>query len=265
MNDRVKFYFSVITNIIKEKNATILICCGGELDKNTFKLAGFENVIISNLDNRIVGNEFLPYTYKYEDILSLSFEDESFDYTVVHDGIHHTRSPHKSITEMYRVAKKGIICIESRDSLIMRLSAKIGLSQEYEHAAVYYNDCKYGGVNNTEIPNYVYRWSERDVEKTINSYAPYAKHNFTYQYGSAYPSIPEEEKKNKLKLLFLNIMQPFFWVFVKLFRKQQNLFAFFIKKPIIPDMLFPWLEIDENQNMVFHKNWGDQKYKGKEY
>ena len=59
-------------------------------------------------------------------------------------------------------------------------------------------------------------------------------------------------------------MQPFFWVFTKLFRKQQNLFAFYIEKPIIPDLLFPWLEIDENQNIVFNKNWGDQKYESEE-
>ena len=38
MNDRNRFYFSVITKFIKEKNASILICCGGELDENTFKL-----------------------------------------------------------------------------------------------------------------------------------------------------------------------------------------------------------------------------------
>ena len=264
MNDREKFYYSVITKIIKDKNATVLICCGGELDKNTFKLAGFNNVTISNLDDRIVGSEFLPYNYKYEDIISLSFNNDSFDYTVVHDGIHHTSLPHKSITEMYRVAKKGVVCIESRDSLLIRIFSKFGLIQEYEHSAVYYNDCQYGGVNNTEIPNYVYRWTERDVEKTINSFAPHAKNNFNYEYGSAYPQITEKENNNRFKLLFLKLIQPLYWVLIKIFRKQQNLFAFYIEKPVITDSLHPWLEIDEKQNIIFNKNWGNHKYRSEE-
>jgi hypothetical protein len=30
----------------------------------------------------------------------------------------------------------------------------------------------YGGVKNTPIPNYVYLWTEREVTKTISSFAP---------------------------------------------------------------------------------------------
>ena len=26
-------------------------------------------------------------------------------------------------------------------------------------------------------------------------------------------------------------------------------------------MLFPWLKVDENQNIVFNRSWGDQNYK----
>lgn len=261
MDSRETFYLKVISEMIVDKDASILICCGGDIDKIIFELAGFKNVTISNLDERMVGNEFLPFKYEHEDIISLSFEDETFDYIIVRDGIHHTRSPHKSITEMYRVARKGVLCIESRDSFTLRLLCKFGLSIEYEHAAVYYNDCKYGGVNNTEIPNYVYRWTERDVKKTISSYAPYAKHRYAYRYGTAFPSIPDEEKKNGLKLLILNMMLPFYWVFIKFFRNQQNLFAFYIEKPTLPDMLFPWLKFNENQNIVFNKYWGDRTYK----
>ena len=261
MDNRETFYLSVISELIVGKDATILVCCGGSVDKKILELAGFNNVIISNLDDRMEGNEFLPYKYKHEDITSLSFDDDSFDYVIARDSIHHTREPHKSIIEMYRVAKKGILCIESRDSFIMQIIVGLRLSQDYEHAAVYYNDCKYGGVNNTEIPNYVYRWTEREVEKTIQSYAPSAKHNFIYKYGTSYPSIPKEEKNNRLKLLFLNVMQPLYWVFTKIFSKQQNLFAFYVEVPNISNMLFPWLKVDENQNIVFNRSWGDQNYK----
>jgi len=261
MNSKQTFYLSVISELIVKKDVTILVCCGGDTDKKIFELAGFNNVTISNLDDKMVGDEFLPYKYKYEDITSLSFDNNSFDYVITRNGIHHTSLPHKSIIEMYRVAKKGIICLESRDSFIMRVLTKLGLTLEYEHATVYYNDCKYGDVNNTEIPNYVFRWTEREIEKTIKSYAPYAKHHFKYKYGTAFPSIPKQEKNNRFKLLFMNLMQPLYWVFTKIFTRQQNLFAFYIEMPNLSNMIFPWLVFDKNHDIVFNKHWGDQTYK----
>ncbi len=51
--------------------------------------------------------------------------------------------------------KIGILAFEARDSLLMRIVTKLNLAQEYEHAAVFYNNCSHGGVNNTQIPNYV--------------------------------------------------------------------------------------------------------------
>jgi hypothetical protein len=51
-------------------------------------------------------------------------------------------------------------------------------------------------------------------------------------------------------------------VFVKLFPKQQNLFAIHVKKPAFPDALYPWLSFDEKEKKVtFNKEWGDQLYK----
>jgi hypothetical protein len=96
----------------------------------------------------------------------------------------------------------------------MRLFEKLKFVQTYEHAAVFYNDCRYGGVNNTDIPNYIYRWSERDVEKTINVYAPYADHNFFYSYSTAFPCTPDLEKKGIIKYVFLKLAKPFYWLFV---------------------------------------------------
>ena len=137
----------------------------------------------------------------------------------------------------------------------------MGISQAYEHSAVYYNDSKYGGVNNSEIPNYVYRWTERDVYKTISSYAPYAKHKFLFKYGSSFPAIPKEENKNTFKLIILYLMIPIYWIFVKLFRKQQNLFAFYIEKPSIPKMLFNWIKYENNNTIKFNKEWANKIYK----
>jgi SAM-dependent methyltransferase len=261
MNDRGRFYLSVVSEMIEEETASILVCGGGILDKTVFLSAGFTNVTISNLDDRINGDKYLPYNYKYENAEHLSFENEAFDFVVTHAVIHHASSPHKVLTEMYRVAKKGVLAFEARDSFIIHILQKLNITPHYEHVAVYGNDCKYGGVNNTAIPNYIYRWTEREIEKTIKSFAPHVKHSFVFRYSTAFPCCPALEKKSKLKILFLNSMRPFFWIFTKCFPKQQNLFAFFIPKPLLPNMLHPWLKYDTALNVIFDKEWGDRKYR----
>jgi SAM-dependent methyltransferase len=246
---------------ITDTNASILICGGGMLDKTVFELAGYQNVTISNIDSRMQGNEYAPFKWAFENAASLTYENNAFDYVVIHAAIHHSSTPHKVLTEMYRVAKKGVLCFEARDSAIMRLMEWLKLVQVYEHAAVFYNDCKYGGVDNTEIPNFIYRWTEREIEKTIKAYAPYALHNFYYKYGTSLPCTPETEKKGQIKYILLKILQPFFWLFTKIFKKQQNLFSFFIEKPKIPDALFPWLYISDKDNyIVFNKSWAENRY-----
>ena len=260
MDDREEFYRRVINRRIQDKNSSILVCGGGSLDKNVLESSGYTNVLISNLDERMSGSEFAPFEWKYENAESLSFEDGTFDYVVIHAAIHHASSPHRVLTEMYRVARKGIIAIEARDSIVMRLFEKFGFVQTYEHAAVFYNDSRYGGMNNTDIPNYIYRWNEREVEKTIRVYAPYADHNFVYDYGTAFPCTPVLEKKGIIKYVLLKMMEPFYWLFAKLFPKQQNLFCFYIEKPSLPDALFPWLLFHEGK-IGFNKEWGSRKYK----
>jgi ubiquinone/menaquinone biosynthesis C-methylase UbiE len=256
------FYSNVVRDAISDKNASILVCGGEQIDKDILEKAGFTDVTISGLDTRMKSDSFAPFKWKYENAESLSFDAGSFDYVIIHDAIHHTSSPHRVLTEMYRVARKGLLAFESRDSVIMRFLEKFGFTQTYENASVYYNNCIYGGVNNTDIPNFIYRWTEREIEKTIQSYSPCCKHKFVYRYGNSFPSTPELKDKGKIKMNILNFMRPFYYILVKLFPKQQNLFAFYVEKPVIPDSLFPWLIFDDKENkVIFNRAWGDHKYK----
>jgi SAM-dependent methyltransferase len=264
MEERVEFYKKIVQEQIKSKTASILVCGGGFLDKTVFEELGFQDVTISNLDTRIGANDYAPFKWRFENAEALSFEDASFDYVVIHAAIHHASVPHKLLTEMYRVAKIGLLAFESRDSLTMRILERFNMTQVYEHAAVYFNDCQFGGRNNTDIPNFVYRWTEREVEKTIQTYAPYFQHKFIYKYGTAFPCTPELESKGALKTVILTVARPFYWLFTKIFVKQQNLFAFYVGKPIPQVALFPWLRIDENGQIKFNKSWGDTKYKSQQ-
>ena len=262
MNNRETFYRNVMEELITDKTSSVLVCGGGQLDRDTLQNAGFVNATISNLDQRMSASEYAPYKWQSENAEKLSFSDASFDYVIVHAAIHHASSPHRVLTEMYRVAKSGLLAVESRDSLTMRLLEFCGLVQRYEHSAVYFNDCRYGGVNNSSIPNYVYRWTEREIEKTVNSYAPHRKHKFIYRYGTDIPCTPALEKHSTIRRLVLKTMQPLFWLFTRIFPKQQNLMAFYIDKTDSDDSIFPWLKIDKTNNTLhFDKGWGDKKYR----
>lgn len=262
MNDRVSFYKKVVGNLIQDRSSSILVCGAGSLDRSVFLGLGFTNVTISNLDTRIGPNVYEPFKWKFENAESLSYQDDSFDYVVIHAAIHHASLPHKLLTEMYRVSKKAILGFESRDSLTMRILEKFNLTQVYEHAAVYYNDCLYGGRNNSDIPNFVYRWTEREIEKTIQTFSPFYNHRYKYEYGTAFPCTPELESNGTSKTIFLKLARPAYKIFIKLFPKQQNLFAFYVEKPNDKTDIFPWLKLDALGKIRFNKEWGDIRYGG---
>ena len=256
---RLLFYRDCINEFIKPKNVSILVIGGGINDKLVFEENGFIDVTISNIDERQSDNEYYPYKHCFQNAENLSYKDNEFDYVTAHATLHHFSSPHRGLTEMYRVSKKGVVVIESRDSWIMRLLIKLNITPAFETAAVYDNNSKYGGVNNTCIPNYIYRWTEHEVEKTIKSYAPYARHNILYRHGSDKPSATKRSK-SLCKKIIINILSPIYNLIVKFFPKQQNLFAFFITKPVIPEDLQPWINF-YNGVMSFNEAWAAKRIK----
>lgn len=238
----------------------ILVGCGGVLDRNTLLHLGFSNVTISNLDTRMKGDEFAPYAWKFEDVENLGYKDEEFDFCIVHDGLHHCQSPHRGLLELYRVAKKGVLVFEPRDTFLSRWGVRLNLGQEYEVAAVFDNRSAYGGVRNSPIPNYVYRWTEREIEKTIASYAPWGRHRFMYFYQMRIPWGRLRMLRNKLQFAMMLVALPALKVVSLLFPRQSNTFGFAILKPSIEHDLQPWLHRENNEIKV-NPSWFSQRYK----
>jgi ubiquinone/menaquinone biosynthesis C-methylase UbiE len=174
------FYAEILRKTGIPRDQSVLVVCGGEFDRNTLLEEGFASVTISNLDERMRGNEFAPYAWSFQDAEGLTYPDGSFDYCVVHAGLHHCASPHRALLEMYRVARRGVLAFEARDSLLMRAAVRANKVPLYEACAVRSHGFRYGGVRNTCVPNYIYRWTESEVEKTIASYAPHAPHRIRY-------------------------------------------------------------------------------------
>lgn len=258
-NKRAFFYRKTIKKWIKNKNANILIIAGGKMDLDVFVELDYKNVTISNLDKRMDENNFLPFKWSVQNVENLTYKDNSFDFVVIHAGLHHCFSPHRALLEMYRVAKIGVILFESRDSLVIRIMEKVGLSQKYEHAAVYSNNGKYGGVQNTDIPNFVYRWTEREIEKIINSYAPFAPHHFHFNYGYDLPRTVQKRKKGKYIMSFVYLLKIFYFLLTRVFPKQQNLFACYIEKDNVKKEHFEWLKYKDGK-YFFNQEWAENYY-----
>jgi len=178
-------------------------------------------------------NQFLDYGFKENinlfksDLRDLMFKDKSFDYTITNATIHHIDLPHKAITELYRVAIKGVLVIESTDSLIMRLATKIKLAEEFEVSSIN-EDKNTGGLLDTAIPNYVYRWTEKEILKLLKSFDPKHINFLNFDYASDLTNF--KTRDNYIENILLKILIIMGKIFFFFFKKQQNCMSIFIDK-----------------------------------
>ena len=261
-NDAKYFYSALIQRLLRSgmlrKDMSVLVICGTAKDKTVFSQLGFTNVTISNLDPRLPVGEFSPYNWSFQDAENLGFPDAHFDFIVVNAGLHHCHSPHRALLEMYRVAKSGILVIEARESLLMKLALALGFAEEYEVCNVVTEGLEFGGVKNSLIPNYVYRWTEREVEKAIASYAPHARHSIEFYYDLKFPFSTLLDR-NPIYLITALALYPLAKAAGKVFPRQSNLFAFAIKKPALPEALVPWLRLEDN-SLALNMPWIRKRY-----
>lgn len=237
---RMQFYLAALKRWIPDPDASILIVGAGRNDFHVMRAAGFENLAFSNLDDRYPVDAFSPYRLRIENAESILAEDNTFDFVVEHDMLHHARRPHTALTEMYRVAKKGLIAIEARDSLTMRVSTALGVSPVYEPAAVAQNGGSNGGVANTGVANFIYRWTEREAQKTLASYDPTGPIETEFHYGWDAPFDLHSAPALKRTVLACALVPH--RLLCKVVPQQGNMFAFFARKRQAGDPVFGWNE-----------------------
>ncbi len=238
MSTRLNFYNSLINKYL-EKNSKILVVGSGLNDLNLFKNSGFTNFTMSSFSSF----EKDGTTFKKIDINKIDEKNDSYDYVVAHACIHHCSKPHSGILEMYRVARKGVLIIEARDSLLMKVMVKLNVAEKYEISAVTHQDeyGDYGGVDNTEIPNYVYRWTENEVEKLISSFNPKYNHVISYNYEFEFENILKKINNKFLKSVISFFLKVNLKMLKFAFKKQSNLFSFFINKELSKKNKHSWI------------------------
>jgi SAM-dependent methyltransferase len=249
-DERKSFYNRVLEQLLEDgtfrRDMSVLVVAGGPADRDAFRSVGFERVTISNVDESVAAEELAPYEWSYQDAENIDLPDASVDIAVVSAGLHHCRSPHRALLELYRVARVAALALESRDSALMRIAVKLGAVDDYELAAVAAHGLRSGGVANTSTPNYVYRWSEREVEKTVASFAPHARHRIRFFREFELPeAVVEVDRGSRAKVL--RLARPFVTAITRVLPRQANLFAFLVEKPQLPGDLQSWMRLEQGE------------------
>ncbi|HEU5350838.1 MAG TPA: methyltransferase domain-containing protein [Terracidiphilus sp.] len=152
----------------------VLVVGGSADDGRTLQRVGFSRVTLSNLlDPRPSEQADLDDARMRAvtvDAEAMDLVDNSYDLVLVHEALHHCRSPHKALIEMLRVSRRHVILLEPNNSLAMRLLLKLRFSFPYELPAVIASGLQTGGVRDGCVPNYIYRWSTMDLYQTTASY-----------------------------------------------------------------------------------------------
>lgn len=213
--------------------ASTLVVCGGALDAAILRNAGFTQVTVSNLDQAM--SDVDPFTWAWQDAEALTYHDGAFAQVIEHNGLHHCASPHRALLEMYRVASRVVLAFEPRDSLALRIARRVGLTGNYEIETVADHGGVSGGVRNSAVPNFVYRWSKREIEKTIASFDPTGPASHRFFHGLAMPDYACQSARRKA---LIRALTPAAKALVAFAPAQGNRFAFLVEKPV---SRFPWL------------------------
>ena len=230
MTKRWNFYK---TNLVKfiPKDKKILVASPNEFEIEMYLELGYLNITFGEFDisqleifkNKYSSNKRL--NFKRVDLLNIDFNDLEFDYSITQATLHHLSKPHQGLLELFRVSRFGTLIIEGNDNFIMKLASNYNFSEEFEHSSVKNGK---GGLMETGVPNYIYRWSENEVKKVICSFEPSKKHNLIFKYGL--DVFNRALEKNKTKKIVKSFLSFFLKIIFFINKKTGNLFLIFIDK-----------------------------------
>lgn len=152
----------------------VLVVGGSAEDGRALQRIGFTRITLSNLldptpSEQADLDDAEMHTVRL-DAEAMALPDNSYDVVLAHEVLHHCRSPHKALIEMLRVSRRHVILLEPNNSAAMQLLVKLRFSFPYELPAVIASGFQTGGVRESSIPNYIYRWNATDMYQTAASY-----------------------------------------------------------------------------------------------
>jgi ubiquinone/menaquinone biosynthesis C-methylase UbiE len=120
--------------------SVLVLCCGSGMDA---EIIANEGAVVTGIDVSLgalkrahVRSE--RYGVRYQliraDAQRLPFAHQEFDYSFVHDGLHHLADPGAALAEMARVSKNGVLLVEPADAGLTNLAVRLGLLPIKEEA-----------------------------------------------------------------------------------------------------------------------------------
>jgi SAM-dependent methyltransferase len=263
-------FLSVLQRCIEKTainvNDSVLIIGGTQEDADSLRQCGFHRITLSNIhgvpDDPDDPNALPVIAVDAEDI---KLPDNSCDVVFFHEVIHHCRSPHRALCEMLRIAKRRVVMMEPNDSAFMRLLCRLRFSYPYEIFAVVNNEYVRGGVRNSQIPNYIFRWNAWAVHQLASAFlAEYKPRIYADPYWefNAKEKNLADRKQTKIGVItgvigasnFLRILHGMQRVLnqVPVLRRQGNKFFCSIEKD---SNLQPWLKLDSDGTVIFDRRF----------
>jgi SAM-dependent methyltransferase len=241
--------------------ASVLVIGGMPEDAEVLRLCGFNRIALSNIEGLARG----PESIQALDAEDIRLPDNAYDIVLVHEVIHHCRCPQLALCEMLRVAKDYVVMMEPNDSFFMRSLGRLGFSFPFEIFAVVDNDYVCGGVRNSQIPNFIYRWNAYDVYRAASSFLAerkFAVHARPYWDFNADERDLGYRKQTRISLItgvmgarnFIRLLHLAQAILnrVPIFSRQGNKFFCCIEKR---DQLQPWLVRDDAGNIIFDRSF----------
>lgn len=165
-----KLLRGLISDGVVRAEDSVLVQFAGSFDEAVCAEVGLTDCSFSNI---------APHTHSTGHTSAVQFDAHrmpqpsgSFDHVIGHSGLHHCSRPHEALHEMYRLARKTVIFVENQDSLMMRAATRAGVVTWHELPAVIDGGYESGGVDGTGVPNFVYRWTRREVRKIVAAFDP---------------------------------------------------------------------------------------------
>jgi SAM-dependent methyltransferase len=267
--DRSQFV-AVLQKCVRETelgiNDQVLVVGGMQEDAAVLRRCGFSRITLSNITGTGEGSDEtdgLPVIAV--DAEEIRIPDNSYDVLFVHEVIHHCRSPHRALCEMLRVARRQVVMMEPNESAFMSLLTRLGFSFPYEIAAVVNNDYMRGGVRNSQIPNFIFRWNARSVHQLASAFlAEYKLRIYADPYWdfNANEGNLADRKQTRIGMVtrivgaknFLRILRTLQRVLnaVPVLRRQGNKFFCCIQKSA---ELQPWLRTGSGGEVIFDRSY----------
>jgi len=144
---------------------------------------------------------------------ALTYNDNTFDYVLCKEAYHHFPRPYLAVYEMLRASNKGIILIEPQDPIMSYPLLLLLKNIIYHFNHRWLRKFWKNQYSFEEVGNYVYKISEREIEKIAMGigYPAIAVAGINHYYNNApsmaqVPANPAEWNKAKRKVAFKDLI-----------------------------------------------------------